>query len=79
MGRREEHDSLVMQQLSNLDRFLPLWIAIDMAGGLALGSLVPGINDALESLPVFPGRRKGLNRPSRLADPGRQRAHSLRR
>jgi ACR3 family arsenite transporter len=51
-GRSKDQDSLVMQQLSTLDRFLPLWIAIAMAGGLALGSLVPGINDALEALQI---------------------------
>ncbi len=53
MTRHESGDeSLVMQQLSTLDRFLPLWIAVAMAAGLALGSLVPGINDALDALRV---------------------------
>ncbi|MGZ5361211.1 MAG: arsenic resistance protein, partial [Solirubrobacterales bacterium] len=42
----------VMRRLSTLDRFLPLWIALGMAGGLALGSLVPGLNDFLEKLEV---------------------------
>jgi ACR3 family arsenite transporter len=42
----------VLRRLSTLDRFLPLWIALAMAGGLALGSLVPGLNDALDELKV---------------------------
>ena len=42
----------VLRRLSTLDRFLPLWIALAMAGGLALGSLVPGLNDGLDSLKV---------------------------
>jgi ACR3 family arsenite transporter len=49
---RDDQDALVMQRLSTLDRFLPLWIAVAMAGGLALGSLVPGIDDALESMQI---------------------------
>ena len=42
----------VLARLSRLDRFLPLWIALAMAGGLVLGSLVPGLNDALEEMQV---------------------------
>ena len=45
-------DSAVLARLSRLDRFLPLWIAIAMAGGLLLGTLVPSINDALEALQI---------------------------
>ena len=41
-----------MTRLSTLDRYLPLWIALAMAGGLALGSLLPGIESALDSLRV---------------------------
>ena len=41
-----------MQSLSTLDRFLPLWIAAAMGAGLALGSLVPGFDDALDGLRV---------------------------
>ncbi len=51
-ANRTGDKSLVLQQLSTLDRFLPLWIAVAMAGGLALGSLVPEINDALEALQI---------------------------
>ena len=42
----------VIARLSKLDRFLPLWIAFAMAGGLALGSLVPGLNDFLDKLKI---------------------------
>ncbi len=49
-------------RLSTLDRFLPLWIGLAMVGGLALGALIPGLNDALDrfrigtvSLPIAIG------------------------
>ncbi len=42
----------VLRRLSTLDRFLPLWIALAMAGGLALGSVVPGLDDVLDRLEV---------------------------
>lgn len=42
----------VVAQLSTLDRFLPLWITLAMAAGLGLGSVVPGLNDALDQLRV---------------------------
>ena len=45
-------EAAVIRRLSTLDRFLPLWIALAMAGGLALGSLVPGLNDFLDELKV---------------------------
>jgi ACR3 family arsenite transporter len=45
-------DSVAIGQLSSLDRFLPLWIGIAMAVGLGLGTLVPGINDALDALRI---------------------------
>jgi ACR3 family arsenite transporter len=46
-----EHDAVVAR-LSTLDRFLPLWIALAMAGGLLLGTLVPSLNDRLEELQI---------------------------
>jgi ACR3 family arsenite transporter len=47
------HDEeAVLGRLSTLDRFLPLWIALAMAGGLLLGSLVPRMNDQLDRLRV---------------------------
>jgi ACR3 family arsenite transporter len=45
------HESVV-SRLSTLDRFLPLWIALAMAGGLALGSLLPNLNHWLGKLQV---------------------------
>ncbi len=42
----------VLRRLSTLDRFLPLWIALAMAAGLGLGSLVPGLDDGLNELRV---------------------------
>ena len=42
----------VVGQLSRLDRFLPLWIALAMAGGLLLGTLIPSLNDGLDRLRV---------------------------
>ena len=45
-------EGAVIQRLSTLDRFLPLWIATAMAAGLGLGSLVPGLNSALNTLQV---------------------------
>ena len=45
-------EQAVLGRLSRLDRFLPLWIALAMVGGLVLGTLVPGLNDQLERLRV---------------------------
>jgi len=42
----------VVSRLSTLDRFLPLWIALAMAGGIALGSVLPHLNDWLAKLQV---------------------------
>jgi len=42
----------VLTRLSRLDRYLPLWIALAMAGGLLLGTLVPSLNEALEALQI---------------------------
>ena len=42
----------VLQRLSRLDRFLPLWIAVAMAVGLGVGSLIPSLNDDLDKLRV---------------------------
>ena len=45
-------DAAVIERLSTLDRYLPLWIALAMAAGLALGSVAPGLNDGLDRLRV---------------------------
>jgi len=42
----------VVAKLSTLDRFLPLWIAVAMAAGVALGSLIPQLNDWLDRLRI---------------------------
>jgi ACR3 family arsenite transporter len=49
---REPDDEAVLERLSTLDRFLPLWILAAMAVGLTLGRLVPGLDDALEAVKV---------------------------
>ncbi|MGY1692449.1 ACR3 family arsenite efflux transporter [Geodermatophilus sp. SYSU D01105] len=42
----------VLQRLSVLDRFLPVWIIAAMAAGLLLGRWVPGLDDALSAVEV---------------------------
>ena len=42
----------VMKEMSFLDRWLPAWILLAMAAGLALGALVPGMDQALDALQV---------------------------
>jgi len=48
----DEGRDAVVARLSTLDRFLPLWIALAMVGGLVLGTLVPSLNDWLEKLQI---------------------------
>jgi ACR3 family arsenite transporter len=45
-------DAPVLQRLSTLDRFLPVWIIAAMAAGLLLGRLIPGLDDALDAVEV---------------------------
>jgi ACR3 family arsenite transporter len=45
-------DTAVLQRLSTLDRFLPVWIGAAMVLGLVLGRLVPGLDDALSRVEV---------------------------
>jgi ACR3 family arsenite transporter len=45
-------DAAVLRKLSTLDRFLPLWIGLAMLVGLALGALIPSLNDGLDRLRV---------------------------
>jgi ACR3 family arsenite transporter len=42
----------VVGRLSTLDRFLPVWIAVAMVGGLLAGRVVPGLNTALNAVTV---------------------------
>ncbi|OFE16518.1 arsenical-resistance protein [Humibacillus sp. DSM 29435] len=42
----------VLARLSPLDRLLPVWIALAMAGGLLLGRGVPGLGEALAAVQV---------------------------
>jgi ACR3 family arsenite transporter len=48
----ERADASVLERLSTLDRFLPLWIVLAMGGGLVLGRAVPGLDDALDGVSV---------------------------
>lgn len=45
-------DAAVLQRLSTLDRFLPVWIIAAMLAGLLLGRLLPGVDDALSRVEV---------------------------
>jgi ACR3 family arsenite transporter len=45
-------ESTVLARLSPLDRLLPLWILLAMAGGLLLGRLVPGLQALLGAVQV---------------------------
>ncbi len=42
----------VTRRLSTLDRYLPLWILLAMVGGLAVGRVFPGLNDALDTFEI---------------------------
>jgi len=45
-------EAAVLQRLSLLDRFLPVWILAAMGLGLGLGSWFPGLNDALGTIEI---------------------------
>ena len=47
-----EMETSVLRQLSTLDRFLPVWIGLAMVTGLALGRLLPGLNDDLDKIKI---------------------------
>jgi arsenite transporter len=42
----------VLERLSNLDRFLPLWIGAAMVAGLGLGRVIPDLNDWLDAVKI---------------------------
>lgn len=45
-------DQAVLGRLSRLDQFLPVWIGLAMAAGLLLGTLIPNLNDWLDTVKV---------------------------
>ncbi|WP_127481279.1 ACR3 family arsenite efflux transporter [Nocardioides pantholopis] len=45
-------DAAVLQRLSVLDRFLPVWILAAMVAGLVLGRTVEGLDDALSKVEI---------------------------
>ncbi|MBW3639606.1 MAG: ACR3 family arsenite efflux transporter [Actinobacteria bacterium] len=47
-----EEQAPVLARLSLLDRFLPVWIVAAMAGGLALGRSVEGLDEALDTVQI---------------------------
>ncbi len=49
---RQSAESPVLEQLSNLDRFLPLWIGAAMVAGLGLGRVIPDLNDWLDAVKI---------------------------
>lgn len=42
----------VLEEMSFLDRWLPAWILLAMGAGLLLGTLVPGLNEALNAVTI---------------------------
>lgn len=48
----DTQDRDVLQRLSTLDRFLPLWIVLAMALGLLLGRVIPGLQGALDAVKI---------------------------
>jgi ACR3 family arsenite transporter len=52
MTTTHESGDAVAAKLSTLDRFLPLWIGLAMAGGLLLGRLIPDLNDWLDDVKI---------------------------
>jgi ACR3 family arsenite transporter len=51
-GLASSDDVAVLERLSLLDRFLPVWIGAAMALGLGLGRLFPDLNDGLDKVKI---------------------------
>ena len=51
-GPPPPEERAVIARLSRLDRFLPVWIGVAMAAGLALGRIVPGLNGTLNRVAI---------------------------
>jgi len=47
-----DREAPVLDRLSRLDRFLPVWILAAMALGLGLGRLIPDLNDWLDEVQI---------------------------
>lgn len=45
-------DSAVIRRLSALDRLLPVWILLAMAGGLLLGRSIPSLQSAIDAVKI---------------------------
>jgi len=52
LSQPREMETSVLQQLSTLDRFLPVWIGLAMIIGIGLGRLFPDLNDTLDDIKV---------------------------
>ena len=52
MDSHPADETAVLQRLSLLDRFLPVWILAAMALGLGLGRWFPDLNDALDTIQI---------------------------
>ncbi len=50
--RPAEPDAPVLQRLSTLDRFLPVWIVVAMAAGIGLGRAFSGLNRTLDTVKI---------------------------
>lgn len=50
--QRLDDEQAVLERLSLLDRFLPVWILLAMAAGLLLGRLVPATQDVLDAVSI---------------------------
>ena len=48
----QQMETSVLQQLSTLDRFLPVWIGLAMVIGIGLGRLFPDLNDTLDDIKI---------------------------